>query len=80
MSPEIDPEALMNIQTQPVITEAKAKAIYRGEFCVETEWRQNYIDNQETYYTLTYVPSFPALKGDLAFIEACTGHKIMKEF
>lgn len=79
MSPGLDPELLVSVNTQPAITEVEAKEIYQRAFTIKLEWTQEYLENHESYYTLTYVPSFPLLEGEIAFIEAQTGKKILKK-
>ncbi|MBZ5750648.1 YcdB/YcdC domain-containing protein [Metabacillus rhizolycopersici] len=79
MSPGLDPELLVSVNTQPAITEVETKEIYQRAFTIKLEWTQEYLENHESHYTLTYVPSFPLLEGEIAFIEAQTGQKILKK-
>jgi Domain of unknown function (DUF4901) len=79
MSPGLDPEVLVRVNTQPVITVVEAKEIYQRAFTIKLEWTQEYLENHESYYKLTYVSSFPSLEGEIAFIEAQTGQIMIKK-
>ncbi len=78
MSSDVNQELLINLNAKPVISEAEAIKMARREFDVELKWNKEYTDNQDSYYVLTYVPSFPNLKGELAFIDAQTGELVLK--
>ena len=46
---------------------------------MKLEWTQEYLENHESYYKMTYVPSLSSLEGEIAFIEAQIGQIMMKK-
>ncbi|MBM7583507.1 hypothetical protein JOC86_000044 [Bacillus pakistanensis] len=79
MGPNILIEALSKVTANPAVSSSEAREIFCGEFDIELQWRQEYLDNKESYFTLAYAPCYPRLSGDLSFIDAQTGKKIIKK-
>ncbi|MFZ3589316.1 YcdB/YcdC domain-containing protein [Bacillus sp. DJP31] len=79
LAPDVDPEALKNINTIPAVTAEEASNIFKNELSLELKWNKEYKDNQESYYALSYVISFPKLRGRIDFINAQTGEKIVNK-
>jgi hypothetical protein len=79
MGPDIFPETLSNVAANPAISETEAKEIFCDEFNIELQWRKEYTDDNQSYYTLAYTPCYPGLSGGLSFIDAQTGKCIINK-
>ncbi|NDI35388.1 YcdB/YcdC domain-containing protein [Chengkuizengella sediminis] len=78
MGPDLDPEQVISVNKLPTITSLQAKEIVELEFDVELQWERE-IKKDEHYYQLVYKPVFPALSGELAFIDSHSGECILKK-
>ncbi|MBK3496543.1 DUF4901 domain-containing protein [Viridibacillus sp. YIM B01967] len=79
LGPDIQPELIAALPSEPTVSEEKAKELFTSLFNVELQWQKKYTDDSEGYYQLVYIPVYPSLEGDFAFIEAEDGRIIVKK-
>ncbi|MGE7624381.1 YcdB/YcdC domain-containing protein [Viridibacillus sp. NPDC096237] len=79
LGPDIHPELIAGLPSEPAISKEQAKELFTSLFDVELQWRKEYTDDSEGYYQLVYIPMYPNLEGDLAFIEAEDARVIVKK-
>ncbi|KMY48461.1 YcdB/YcdC domain-containing protein [Peribacillus loiseleuriae] len=77
MAPDIDVNRLEDIYVQPTLSEEEAKSLYIENLDFELAWNKSYEENQHEFYELIYRVSFPKLHGDIRFIDARSGGKIV---
>jgi hypothetical protein len=81
MGLEMDPEMILSIDPDPVISEETALKLFKSVFEVEKQWSKEYKDNGDTYYQLVYSPVYPNLSGEIRYIKAANGEMVVgKQF
>ncbi|WOV86926.1 hypothetical protein QWT69_13765 [Sporosarcina oncorhynchi] len=62
-----------DVSTVPVLTKAEAAERMKRQLKMELAWSMEFDEEGETFYRLTYVPSFPLTFGHVRMIDAVDG-------
>ncbi|WP_157796242.1 YcdB/YcdC domain-containing protein [Bacillus xiapuensis] len=79
LGPDIDPQQIRTIPTEPGISAQTAKERFIRLADVKLMWQKEYPEDAREFYQLVYCLDFPSLSGNAVFIEAEKGEVIISK-